>query len=202
MKIQLAIDRVSLEKAIEIVHQAKDSIDIIEIGTSLFLDYGLDSLRTLRKEFEHIILADFKTIDEADYEFGKIYSAGANIATVMGASSIETIRICQKQAQKHNKDYMIDILELNDEKIEELVEFEDAIICLHLPNDKDGNIKKYINKFIEKHQFNNRLAAAGGIILEDLPYLKEAGIEIAIVGSSITKSGDIKNIARLFKENS
>lgn len=202
MKIQLAVDRVSIEKAIEIIEQAKDSIDIIEIGTSLFLDYGLESVRRIRKEFDHTLLADFKTIDEADYEFERIYSSGADIATVMGAGSLETIRLCQKQAQKHKKDYMIDILELHDEKIEQLAEFEDAIICLHLPSDNEGDIQTYIQEFVEKHQFTNRLAAAGGIKLEDLPYLKEAGIEIAIVGSSITKSEDIKNTARLFKENS
>ena len=44
MKIQVAIDRVTLNKAIEIIESVKDSVDIIEIGTSLIKDYGLESL--------------------------------------------------------------------------------------------------------------------------------------------------------------
>lgn len=201
MKIQLAVDRVTIEEAVDIIEQAKDSIDIIEIGTSLFLDYGQESLHTLRKRFDHPILADIKTMDEAEYEFKRVFGNGADIATVMGASAIETIRICQKTAQAFNKDYMIDLLEVNDEKIQQLKAFEDAIICLHLPKDKKGSLKEYVESFVKKHQLTNRLAAAGGITLEDMPYLKEAGIEIAVVGSAITKSDNITESAKSFKES-
>lgn len=201
MKIQLAVDRVTIEEAVDIIEQAKDSIDIIEIGTSLFLDYGQESLHTLRKRFDHTILTDIKTMDEAEYEFRRVYGNGADIATVMGASAIETIRICQQTAQAFNRDYMIDSLEVSDEKIQELKEFEDAIICLHLPKDKKGSLKDYVEGFIKKHQLTNRLAAAGGITLEDMPYLKEAGIEIAVVGSAITKSDNITEAAKSFKES-
>lgn len=201
MKIQLAVDRVTIDEAKRIIDEAEAYIDIIEIGTSLFLDYGLESLRQLRKQYNHTILADIKTMDEAEYEFRQIYTSGGDIATVMGASSMETIRISQQIAQEFNKEYMIDILEVSDKKIRKLAEFEDAIICLHLPKDKKGNLHKYIRDFVETHQLNNRLAAAGGITEEDLPYLKEAEIEIAVVGSSITKSENIREKAKSFKEN-
>lgn len=200
MKIQLAVDRVTIDKAIEIIDEAKEYIDIIEIGTSLFLDYGLDSLRTLRKRFNHEVLADIKTIDEAEYEFTQVYENGADIATVMGVSSIETIRLCQRTAKKYCKDYMIDMLEISKDKMSQMEEFEDAIICLHIPKDKDGDINKYLEDFLRDYPIKNRLAAAGGIKIQDLPYLNDAGIEIAIVGSSITGSNDVKNTARLFKE--
>lgn len=200
MKIQLAVDRVTLEEAITIIEQAHPHFDIIEVGTSLFLDYGLESVRQIRSCFDQPILADFKTMDEAEYEFNQIYSNGADIATVMGATSLDTIRICQRVAQKYNKAYMIDIMEVSDEKIKELAEFKDAIIALHLPKDKNADLRTYIEDFISKHQLDNQLAAAGGITLEDLPYLKEAGIEIAIVGSAITKNEDIEQTAKQFKE--
>lgn len=200
MKIQLAVDRVTLEEAITIIEQAHPHFDIIEVGTSLFLDYGLESVRQIRSCFDQPILADFKTMDEAEYEFNQIYSNGADIATVMGATSLDTIRICQRVAQKYNKAYMIDIMEVSDEKIKELAEFKDAIIALHLPKDKNADLRTYIEDFVSKHQLDNQLAAAGGITLEDLPYLKEAGIEIAIVGSAITKNEDIEQTAKQFKE--
>lgn len=200
MKIQLAIDRVTLEEAIFILEQAHPYFDLIEVGTSLFLDYGLEAVRQIKNRFDQPILADFKTMDEAEYEFNQIYSNGADIATVMGATSLDTLRICQRVAQKYNKAYMIDIMEVSDEKIKELAEFDDAIIALHLPKDKDADLRTYIEDFVSKHQLDNQLAAAGGITLEDLPYLKEAGIDIAIVGSAITKSENIEEIAKQFKE--
>ena len=200
MKIQLAVDRVTLEEALSILEQANPYFDVIEVGTSLFLDYGLEAVRQIRSRFVQPILADFKTMDEAEYEFNQIYSNGADIATVMGATSLDTLRICQRVATEYGKDYMIDIMEVSDEKIKELAEFDDAIIALHLPKDKDADLKAYIEDFASKHHLDNKLAAAGGITLEDLPYLKEAGIEIAIVGSAITKSEHIKEIAKKFKE--
>ena len=201
MKIQLALDRVSIEDAVAIIEEAKEHIDIIEIGTSLFLDYGQESLLTIKESFDHTILVDIKTMDEAEYEFRRVFENGADIATVMGASAIETIRICQQTALEFNKDYMIDSLEINDEKIQSLTEFEDAIICLHLPKDKKGDLKKFVENFTKKHQLTNRLAAAGGIKLEDIPYLKEAGIDIVVVGSAITKSDNIGQAAKAFKES-
>ncbi len=200
MKIQLAVDRVPLEQAIEIIQEASPHFDIIEIGTSLFLDYGLEALRQIRPHVKQQVLADFKTMDEAEYEFTQLFSNGADIATVMGGASLETIAICQEVAQKFNKDYMVDVMEVTDAKIKEIAKFEDAIICLHLPKDKGSDIQTFIQDFVSKHQLDNRLAAAGGIQLEDLPYLKEAGIEIAIVGSAITKSDDLKQTAALFME--
>ena len=41
MKLQTAIDRVSLSKAEEMVKTFAGETDIIEIGTSLIKDYGL-----------------------------------------------------------------------------------------------------------------------------------------------------------------
>lgn len=200
MKIQLAVDRVTLDRAMEILEEAHPHFDIIEVGTSLFLDYGLEAVRKISNRFDQPILADFKTMDEAEYEFNQIFANGADIATVMGATSLDTLRICQRVAREYEKDYMIDIMEVSDEKVKELAEFEDAIIALHLPKDKDADLKTYIEDFVSKHRLDNRLAAAGGITLEDLPYLKEAGIEIAIVGSAITKSENIQKTAEQFKK--
>ena len=41
MKLQVAIDRVSLDQAKEVVKKLDGVVDIIELGTSLVKDYGL-----------------------------------------------------------------------------------------------------------------------------------------------------------------
>ena len=125
MKLQVAIDRVSIEKAIEIIKEVEEYADIVEIGTSLIKDFGLESVRRIKKEFPNkIILADIKTVDEAEYEFEAVYSAGADIATVLGGASLETLRICKRVANKYKKDYLIDLIEVTNEKQESLKNFQ------------------------------------------------------------------------------
>jgi len=201
MKIQLAIDRVSIEKAVQIVGKAKDYVDIIEVGTSLIKDYGMESLRSIRREYkDKCILADLKTIDEGEYEFKAAFENGADIATVMGAASKETLDICYDTAKKYNKFMMIDMLQLSDEKIKNLAKYQDAIFCIHTPSD---NIAENIG---QKIKITKRLlpdvkhmAIAGGINIGNIEQVK--GIEIVILGSAITKSNDIKEAAKKYHDN-
>lgn len=201
MKLQVAIDRVSIEKAIEIIEEVKDYADIIEIGTSLIKDFGLESVRTIREKFPNVtILADIKTVDEAEYEFEAVYNAGADIATVLGGASLETIRICKRIANKYKKDYLIDLIEVSYEKQEALKEFSDGIICVHMPSDNNGQVlENIINSSLENLKCFNRLAVAGGVSKDIIGTIKKAKFHIAIVGGAITKSGNIKEAAKNFK---
>lgn len=202
MKLQVAIDRVSIEKAIEIIEEVKDYADIIEIGTSLIKDFGLESVRRIREKFPNVtILADIKTVDEAEYEFEAIYKAGADIATVLGCASLETIRICKRVANKYKKDYLIDLIEVSKEKQEALKEFNDGIICVHMPSDNNGqDLENLINSSIENLKSFNRLAVAGGVTKDNINIIKEYNLHIAIVGGAITKAKDIKKEAKELKK--
>ncbi len=202
MKIQVAIDRVSIKRAIEIIVAIKDYVDIIEIGTSLIKDYGLDSVRTIRKTFPNItILADIKTIDEAEYEFRGVYEAGADIATVMGGSAIATIEICSKVAREYQKEYMIDLLEVSAEKLKLLKPFKDALFCVHLSADNNGvGLETLIKKYSKELCGYGSLAAAGGISIDTLPIIMEHHFEVAIIGGAITKAQNIKEVAKMFYE--
>ena len=63
MKLQTAIDRVTLSKAEEMVKIFAGKTDIIEIGTSLIKDYGLFALKQLN-EYKKIrmLLAELKNM--------------------------------------------------------------------------------------------------------------------------------------------
>ncbi len=202
MKLQVAIDRVSIEKAIDIIREVEDFSDIIEIGTSLIKDYGLDSIRKIKKEFpSKVILADIKTVDEAEYEFEGVFNAGADIATVLGGASLETLRICKRVANKYGKDYLIDLIDFSKEK-NILDEFSDGIICIHLPSDNKGvGLEDLINSTVgDLKNLSSRLAIAGGVNIENISTIKKANFHIAIVGSAITKSVNIKESAKTFKK--
>ena len=81
MRLQAAIDRVSLEQADEIIAQTAGYADIIEVGTSLIKDFGLEgSVRILKEKYPgQCILADIKTCDEGAYEFRKTYENGGRV---------------------------------------------------------------------------------------------------------------------------
>ena len=51
MKLQLALDLFDLETALAVTKEARDYVDIIEIGTPFLMQYGLDAVRRFRDAF-------------------------------------------------------------------------------------------------------------------------------------------------------
>jgi 3-hexulose-6-phosphate synthase and related proteins len=202
MKIQLAIDRVSVEEALTILAEVQEFVDIIEVGTSLIKDFGLESVRRIKSEYpDKKILADMKVIDEVEYEFRAAYDAGADIVTIMGAAAPISIAIGQEVAREYNKEYMIDLLEVEQDKLQKLLIYEDAIFAIHLPADKKGEgLSTLLEESLSYLGDGKRIATAGGVTLEELPLLHVGQVEIAIVGGAITKSEDRRNVAMQMKE--
>ena len=178
MKIQTAIDRVSLERLLEIGESIYGHTDIVEVGTSLIKDYGTPA--SVRKAYE----------------------AGADYATVMGFSSDATIKACLQVAQEFGKECFIDILEVSDERLAHLTEqFPEAVFGIHLPSDMQGEgLTELVRDKCRLLKNVHAVAAAGGVKIGNLPFLKEAGIDIAIVGGAITKAENIGAAAQEFKD--
>ena len=203
MKLQVAIDRVSINKAIELVESFNGLVDIIEIGTSLIKDYGLLNLKEITsKATKSLILGDIKTNDEGTYEFNMGYKQGFDILTVMGNSSLETIEKCYDVSKEYNKKMMVDLLECSDEKIKEISNFDDAIYCIHTSIDKKfkNDIISELEDFKYKFPKIKYIAIAGGINLDIVKILKNYDIDIIVVGSSITGSEDPIKAINNFKE--
>lgn len=200
MKIQLAIDRVPLEKAVAIARACGPFVEIVEVGTSLIKDFGISCVSAVRQACPGTaVLADIKTIDEGEYEFRAAYRGGADIATVMGAASPATVEACRKVANEAGRDYMIDLLEVSPPKLRELRQFSDAIFCVHLPADKKGEgLSQLIERACGELRGAERLAVAGGVTLEALGQIKAAGFEIAIVGGAIARAAEPAAAAREF----
>ncbi|MDV4150515.1 orotidine 5'-phosphate decarboxylase / HUMPS family protein [Clostridium sp. AL.422] len=204
MKVQVAIDRVELDKAIELVGIFNGIADIIEIGTSLIKDYGLLNLKKLTlKATKSLILGDIKTNDEGAYEFTMGYNQGFDILTVMGNSSLETIEKCYDVAKEKNKKMMIDLLECSEEKVKEISKFDEAIYCLHTSVDKSrtNDIIKELRDFKIKFPNIKNIAIAGGINLDIIKNLKNENIDIAVIGSLITTSQEpSKTLNKIMEE--
>ena len=49
MKLQLALDDITLEDALSLVRTVRDYIDIIEIGTPFVIEYGMEAVRVMKR---------------------------------------------------------------------------------------------------------------------------------------------------------
>ncbi|WP_445489057.1 3-hexulose-6-phosphate synthase [Niallia sp. 03133] len=203
MKIQLALDRLSINEAISITKLVESEIDWIEVGTSLIKEFGMQSVKEIKAAFPNkIIVADTKTMDNGKYELEMSFQAGADIVTVMGSAPLITIKTCLEIAKKHQKKIMIDLLNTSEEQVNSLLPFTEAIFCEHISKDEQELSGKYKaqTKSRLKKQAVVEVAAAGGITLEAIHQLIEENLDVAIIGSAITKAKDPAVAAHAFKQ--
>lgn len=207
MKIQLALDRMGIADAIQLTREVEDSIDWIEVGTSLIKEFGVASIQQLKQAFpKKIIVADIKTIDNARYEFEICFKAGADVATVMGVSPIVTIDACMEVAKRYDKKVMIDLLNTSAEQKQALLKYKDAIFCDHVSKDEQEEKGRQNDGTKGCTLFDDpsiQLAVAGGITLDSIDRLsKTLNPAVVIIGSAITKSDNPAEAAAKFKQMS
>ncbi|GAK48609.1 3-hexulose-6-phosphate synthase [Secundilactobacillus oryzae JCM 18671] len=204
MKLQVAIDRVSLEYAAETAAKLDGIVDIVEFGTSLVKDYGLLNMTQTVKSLKHAqALIDIKTIDEGEYEFRKGYESGANILTVMGGSSVDTIKKVSQVAQEAGQEIFIDLMETDNQKMAEIANIPDAIYGIHHSKDNVSGFDAVatVEQFHKDFPDIKRISVAGGINLDTASRLAKQGIvESVIVGGGILKAEDPVKAAKTFME--
>jgi 3-hexulose-6-phosphate synthase len=112
MKLQISFDCIELEKALNVADSISKYADIIEVGTSLILEYGVKSVEKFRKKLPNsIILADTKIIDRGNTISELMFDHGADWITVMGGASKHVIHNVSNTAKIHNKSVMLDLLD-------------------------------------------------------------------------------------------
>lgn len=202
VKIQLALDRMEIPEAIEMAEKVAESVDWVEVGTSLIKEFGVESVRAMKQAFpDKTIVADIKTIDNARYEFEMCFDAGADVATVMGVSPLVTIDACMEVAERYGKKVMIDLLNTSEQQQRDLLKYQDAIFCEHVSKDQQEELGAQ-NHGVNKSLFSQgQVAAAGGITLSSLVQLQRTlKPEVAIIGSAITRAENPSEAAAQFKE--
>ncbi|MFB3165382.1 3-hexulose-6-phosphate synthase [Neobacillus sp. 179-J 1A1 HS] len=203
MKIQLALDRMEISEAIELTRKVEDSVDWIEVGTSLIKEFGMASVREMKKAFPaKTIVADIKTIDNARYEFEMCFEAGADVATVMGVSPLVTIEACMEVAGRYNKTVMIDLLNTTEHQKRDLMKYKNAVFCEHVSKDQQEELGASNHGAVENNFYgpDMTIAAAGGITLDSLDLLRKTlNPSIVIIGSAITKAENPAEAAAKFK---
>lgn len=205
MKLQLALDLVNIQQAIEVVSQVEQYVDIVEIGTPVVINEGLHAVKQVKEAFPNVsILADLKIMDAAGYEVSQAVNAGADIVTILAAAEDESIKGAVAEAKKLGKEILVDMIAVKDIKAraQQLDEFGVDYICVHTGYDLQAVGKNSFEdlKAIKSVVKNAKTAVAGGIKLETLAEVIAAQPDLVIVGGGITSQKNLSEAASKFKE--
>lgn len=190
MKLQLALDVLKSNEAIDLATQTRDYIDIIEIGTPLIKHEGISLIKKMKELFpEKEILVDLKTMDVGAYEADFCFDAGADIVTVLGVADIDTIHGSIKSAQTHNKKVMVDFINVNNkvELAEQVKKLGANYVGIHSGIDQQNKGHSPLGDLKEVSQHVDiPLVVAGGININSLDDIAEASPSVVVVGGAIT----------------
>lgn len=206
MKLQAALDTLTLDECLKLLEETNGSIDIAEVGTPFVIEEGMVPVKEFKKHFPNIeVLADVKIMDAGEYEADKCFEAGADICTVLGVSHDETIEGVVRSAKKYGKKVMVDMIAVPDlkKRAQEIDQMGVDYICVHtafdvqkLGQDPLDDLKT-VNSVIK----NAKSAVAGGVKLETVDAIVEEGAEIIVVGGAICNAKDREAYAKEIKSH-
>ena len=203
-KLQLALDLLETDRAIEIARETIEYIDWIEVGTPLIKSEGMAAVRAIKSAFpDRTIVADMKTMDTGAIEVEMAAKSGADIVAVLGDADDATIEDAVRSAGKYGVALMADLLSVDDpvDRAKKLVELGIDCICIHVGIDqqmKGMDTLDVLEKVV--NDVNVRIAVAGGLDLETAAQAASAGADIIIVGGAITRSGDAAAAAAAIRD--
>jgi len=202
MRLQVALDVLTIEEALDIAEKCDCSELILEVGTPLIKSQGMKAVSTLKERFpECMIAADMKTMDTGYLEVKIAVDAGADIVTVMGTAPIETIKEAVRAATELDVQIVVDMMNVKDkvERINEIGEADYFMVHTAIDEQKKGKVPfEEFKKVKEKNSV--KLAIAGGINLENIDKVVELKPDLVIVGGAISKSNDVEQIVSQFLE--
>ncbi|MBQ9942113.1 MAG: 3-hexulose-6-phosphate synthase [Christensenellaceae bacterium] len=195
MKLQAALDDISLQDAIALLEKVQDHVDIVEVGTPFLMEYGLGAVRTIREKFPRLeILCDAKIMDAGAYEAEHAFAAGSDYVTVLGVTDDRTVAEVVSCAKKAGKKVMVDMICVADlaSRIKTMEDLDVDIIAVHTGIDQQAAGRTPLDDLIEmrKHVKKAQLAVAGGISIKTVDAYLENGAHIIIAGGCIAHAAD------------
>ncbi len=195
MKLQAALDTLTVEECVKLLKECGNSIDIAEIGTPFVIEEGMRPVRLFKEQFPDIeVLADVKIMDAGEYEADKCFAAGADICTVLGVSNNATIEGVVRSAKAHGRKVMVDMIEVKNlaERAAEIDQMGVDYICVHTAFDVQASGKDPLNdlKTINRVLKHAESAVAGGVKLATIDAIAGEGAAIIVVGGAICNAPD------------
>ena len=203
MKLQVAIDLLSLEKAMNLLEDVAPYVDIIEAGTPLIKQEGLRVVEAFKEQYpDKLIFADMKTMDAGELEAEMAFEAGADFATVLAVANDATIKGAIAAAKKYDRYITADTVGVTDleQRATDLEQMGVNLIEVHCGLDKQAEGLCSWNTFQKiRDMVQIPIAVAGGINVETIERVEAGGAYIAAVGGAIYNASSPKDAARQIK---
>jgi 3-dehydro-L-gulonate-6-phosphate decarboxylase len=182
-------------------------VDILEIGTPLSKSGGMLAVRSIRALCpDNLILADIKSPDVGGGEAKMAFDAGADWMTVLGAAPLDTVKLALEEANSRpGKEMFIELTGIRDilSRAREWRSIGVERMVYHrgwdegnLSRSWDGNDLATIAELIS---MGFQISVAGGLGLDMVPFFKDVGISVFIVGRAIRETPDPAATARKFR---
>jgi 3-hexulose-6-phosphate synthase len=212
VKLQLAMDTLDGDEALKLAASIAPYADILEAGTPLIKSVGISIVKKLKSSHPgKIILADLKSSDVGAYEANMAFTAGADIVTTQGITTLATIREVQREADKWKRRAEVDMTGVKDPlaRAKEVKEAGVSLVLYHRSIDEEltqGALwdERAVNIVREMCNLGLDVAIAGGIHYDILPLLSGVPIYGIVIGRGITAQPDpaqtAKKIAQRIRE--
>ncbi|MBG1270924.1 3-hexulose-6-phosphate synthase [Nostoc sp. WHI] len=206
MKLQVSVDLLSLEQAMNLLKEVSPYVDIIEAGTPLIKQEGLKVLATFKQYFpDKLIFADMKTMDAGSLEAEMAFKAGADFTTVLAVSNDSTIEGAVTAARKYGKYVTADMISVSDRvsRARSLEKLGVNYLELHCGLDEQAHhlcASTVDDLTAIRSAVSISLSAAGGINEKTIQEVEAAGADVAAVGAAIYSAKSPAEAARILRE--
>ncbi len=206
------MDLTNLDAAVDLARRLYGSglIDIIEVGTPLIKAYGMYAVSRMRVCCPSaLIFADLKTMDAGRIEVKLASEHGANMASVLAAAPVDTIREFSEEARRLGLSTVVDfigVINVEDRVKEVLSAVKVDYIGLHVGIDVQDSRKVTAEVLIDeaesiKRRYNVGVTLAGGVDAKTALKLRGRDIDIIVVGRAITAAEKPEDAAREIRRN-
>ena len=205
MKLQIALDDLTLERALELMDGVRNYVDIIEVGTPFIFQYGMRAVEILKERHpDREVLADMKIMDAGAYEAEEALAVGADYVTVLAVTDNLTIKGCIEAAEKYGKEIVADMICVGDmaERIRTLEALGVHGLAVHTGTDQQATGRTPLDDLKQMSALAKKakISVAGGIKPETIPAYAAYNPEVLIVGSGICHAKDPVAAARTIYE--
>ncbi|WP_458780600.1 3-hexulose-6-phosphate synthase [Arthrobacter sp. D3-16] len=194
MKLQVAMDVLTVEAALDLAGKVAEYVDIIELGTPLVKNAGLSAVTAVKTAHpDKIVFADMKTMDAGELEAEIAFAAGADLVSVLGSADDSTIAGAVKAAKAHNKGIVVDLIGVADKvaRAKEARALGAQFIEFHAGLDEQAKPGYNLDVLLTAGgEAQVPFSVAGGVNLSTIEAVQRAGADVAVVGGSIYSADD------------
>ena len=194
MKLQVAMDVITLDAALTLAAQVAPHVDIIELGTPLIKAEGLRAVTAIKKAHpDKLVFADLKTMDAGELEADIAFTAGADYVTVLGTAGDSTIIGAVKAATAHGKGIVVDLIGVSDKvtRAREVTAMGAVFVEMHAGLDEQADPGFTFQTLLDDGEASKvPFSVAGGVNLTSIKGVQRAGATVAVAGGAIYGAAD------------